>query len=80
MADVPERYLGLYAEQEAGLVAALEGLSAAEAAAAMRCWQLHAEALHDDEAPPERPSELHLHRTLDGRRELDGHLSPEGER
>jgi hypothetical protein len=40
LANVPERYLGLYAEQEAGLVAALEGLSAAEAAAVMRCWQL----------------------------------------
>ena len=77
MANVPERYLGLYAEQEPELAGALEDLQVHETAAAMRSWTLHAEALDDEEPPPERPSELHLSRTLDGRRELSGHLRPE---
>ena len=77
MANVSEHHLGLYAEQEEGLVEAWEELSATETAAAMRHWRLRAEALDDDPPPAERPSELHLSRTLEGRREISGHLRPE---
>ena len=77
MANLSEHHLGLYAEQEEGLVEALEELSATETAAAMCHWRLRAEALDDDPPPPERPSELHLSRTLEGRREISGHLRPE---
>lgn len=77
MANVPARYLGLYAEQEAELVPALEGLTAGETAAAMRHWRLVAEALDDDGPPADRPSELRMSETLDGRREVSGHFRPE---
>jgi hypothetical protein len=72
----PGRYLPLYAEQEDAIVGVLVGLGVRDTAAAMRHWRLCAEAL-DDEPPRDRPSELHLHRSLDGRREVEGHLSKE---
>ena len=41
----------------------------------MRSWRLHAEAAEDGQEPAERPSELYLSQTLDGRREVFGHLA-----
>lgn len=77
MANVAERHLDLFAEQEEELVEAFQELSASETAAAMHHWRLRADAL--DENPParERPSQLHLAATLDGRREIFGHLKAE---
>jgi hypothetical protein len=67
----------LYAGHEGAMTANLAQLSAGEAALAMRTWRLRAEALLDQAPAPERPSELYLSRTLDGRRELSGHLCAE---
>jgi len=67
----------LFADFEQDLVPELSELSVSETAAVMRSWRLHAEALSDDPEPPERPSELYVSQTIDGRRELAGHLSPD---
>ena len=55
----------------------LATLSVRDTAAAMRSWHLHAEATTDSSEPASRPSELYLSETLDGRRELSGHVSAE---
>lgn len=77
MANVPERYLPLYADQETDIVGAFDGLSVRDTALAMRHWKLCAEALDDQQPPHEYLNELHLHRTLADRRDLEGHLRPE---
>jgi hypothetical protein len=74
VANVSARHAGLFAGQEEELVPALAQLSARETALAMRAWRLRAEAADDGPEPPERPSELRLSETLDGRRELTGHF------
>jgi Domain of unknown function (DUF222) len=45
--------------------------------AVMRSWALRAEADEDRPQPGERASELYMSRTLDGRREVSGHLGAE---
>jgi hypothetical protein len=77
VANVSAERAGLYAAHEEELTPVLAGLSVRDTAAAMRSWRLHAEATSDGPEPPCRPSELHLSETLDGRRELSGHLSVE---
>ena len=53
----------------------LAELSVAETAAAMRSWRMHAEAEEEGRDAADHPSVLHLSQTLDGRRELVGHLA-----
>jgi hypothetical protein len=76
VANVSTERASLYAEHEGEMTPVLAGLSAADTAAAMRSWRLHAEALETGPEPAERASVLHLSKTLDGRREVSGHLSP----
>jgi Domain of unknown function (DUF222) len=78
MANLSPRTLDLFAEHEPAVVPALVGLSVADTAAAMRLWASRAEALVDDPEDAEPDRSLHLSRTLDGRRRLDGDLDPEG--
>ena len=77
VANVSSDRAGLYAQHEPEMTPLLAALSVADTAAAMRAWRLHADAEDDGPEPPERPSELYLSRTLDGRRELSGHLGAE---
>jgi hypothetical protein len=77
VANVSAEHAGLYAAHEDELTPVLATLSVRDTAAAMTSWRLHAEATADGAEPPCRPSELHLSETLDGRRELSGHLSVE---
>jgi hypothetical protein len=75
VANVSAERASLYAEHEGAMTPLLGELSVAETVAAMRSWRLHAEAAEDGSEPAERPSELHISQTLDGRRELLGHLA-----
>jgi 5-methylcytosine-specific restriction protein A len=77
VANVSSERAGLYALHEPGLTPVLAELSVAGTAAAMRVWHLHAAAQDDGPGPAERPSELYMSQTLDGRRELSGHLGAE---
>jgi hypothetical protein len=77
VANVSAEHASLYAAHEDELTPVLAGLSVRDTAAAMRSWRLHAEATSDGAEPVSRPSVLHLSETLDGRRELSGHLSVE---
>jgi hypothetical protein len=77
VANVSAEHASLYAAHEDELTPMLAALSVRGTAAAMRSWRLHAEAAEDGPEAVSRPSELHLSETLDGRRELSGHLSVE---
>ena len=77
VANVSAEHASLYAAHEEELTPVLATLSVSDTAAAMRSWRLHAEATADGAEAPCRPSELHLSETLEGRRELSGHLSVE---
>jgi hypothetical protein len=77
VANVSAEHASLYAAHEDELTPVLATLSVRDTAAAMRSWRLHAEATGDGPEPPCRPSEFHLPETLDGRRELSGHLCVE---
>ncbi len=75
VANVSAERTSLYAVHEAEMTPLFAELSISETAAAMRSWRLHAEAAEDGAEPTERPSVLHVSETLDGRRELSGHLA-----
>jgi hypothetical protein len=77
VANVSAEHASLYAAHEDELTPLLACLSVRDTAAAMRSWRLHAEAISDGTEPASRPSEFHLSETLDGRREVSGHLSLE---
>jgi len=77
VANVSAEHAGLYAAHEDELTPVLAALSVRDAAAAMRSWRLHAEATTDGAEAVSHPSEFYLSETLDGRRELSGHLSVE---
>jgi Domain of unknown function (DUF222) len=77
VANVPSERAPLYAQHEEAMTPVLAELSVADTAAVMRSWRLRAEAADDKPEPAERPSELYLSRTLDGRREVSGHLGAE---
>lgn len=77
VANVSAEHANLYAAHEDELTPLLASLSVRDTAAAMRSWRLHAEAISDGTEPASRPSEFHLSETLEGRRELSGHLSLE---
>jgi hypothetical protein len=75
VANVSSRHASLFAAQEAELVPELAQLSVGDTVVAMRTWRLRAGALDEEGGRPERPSELHISETMDGRRELSGHLA-----
>jgi hypothetical protein len=77
VANVSADHAALYAQHEPNMTPLLAELSVADTTAAMRAWRLRADAEDDGPAPAERPSELFLSRTLDGRREVSGHLGAE---
>jgi Domain of unknown function (DUF222) len=74
VANVSAERAGLYATHEAELTAVLAGLSVRDTADAMRCWRLRAEATEDSPEAPCHPCEFYLSETMEGRRELSGHL------
>jgi len=77
VANVSAEHASLYAAHEDELTPVLAGLSVRDTTAAMRSWRLHAEATVDGREPASGPSELYFSETMDGRRELSGHLSVE---
>jgi hypothetical protein len=77
VANVSSGHAGLYAAHEDELTPALAALSVRDTAAAMRLWRLRAEAADDRPEALWRPSEVRLCETMDGRRELSGHLCAE---
>jgi hypothetical protein len=77
VANVSAEHASLYAAHEDELTPVLATLSVRDTAAAMRSWRLHAEATSDGAEPATHPSDFHLSETLEGRRELSGHLSVE---
>src|SRR5690606_14845934 len=78
VANVAERAVDLFAEHEASVVPTLAGLGVADAGVVMQRWAQRAEAILDDRGEPPQPTRaLHVSRTLDGRREVTGHLDPE---
>jgi 5-methylcytosine-specific restriction protein A len=77
VANVSSDHAALYAQHEPNMTPLLAELSVADTTAAMRAWRLRADAEGDGPEPAERPSELYLSRTLDGRREVSGHLGAE---
>jgi hypothetical protein len=77
VANVSAGHASLYAAHEDELTPVLAALSVRDTAAAMRAWRLRAEATDDGPEAPSHPSELHLSETMDGRRELSGHLYAE---
>ena len=74
VANVAATKVALYAGHEAEMTPLLAELSAAETVGAMRTWRLMAEAAADGPERPERASEVFMSQTLDGRREISGHL------
>ena len=77
VANVSSDRAALYAQHEPDMTPLLAELSVADTTAAMRAWRLRADAEDDGREPADRPSELYLSRTLDGRREVSGHLGAE---
>jgi Domain of unknown function (DUF222) len=77
VANVSSARAVLYAGHEADMTPVLAELSVRDTAAAMQLWRLRAGACQDGEVGPERPSELYLSQTMEGRRELSGHLGAE---
>jgi hypothetical protein len=77
VANVAPGRAALYAQHEAAMTPLLAELSVAGTMAVARAWRLHADAADDGPEPAERTSQLYLWRTLDGRREVSGHLGAE---
>jgi hypothetical protein len=73
-ANVPMRHLDRYADTEAAMLHAFRSLSVHETTDVMRRWLSAANDADPAPEQPERPDTLHVSETLDGRRELRGHL------
>lgn len=78
LANLTDRIIDRFAEQQGDLVAALVPLTVVQTITAMRYWRVRAEAELEDTDQGEPDRELYASRTLDGRRELRGHLDVEG--
>ena len=78
VANVTERRASLWAEHEGEVVPTFEPLDVVQTARAMREWALRADAILDEDEPPEEPpAELHVVQTLDGRGYVNGSLDAE---
>jgi len=77
VANISSERAALYGEAEVDMTPVLAELSVADVAAVVRSWRLHADATDGGPEPADKPSELHLWRSLDGRREISGHLGAE---
>lgn len=78
VATLNDRVTPLFAEHETDNIATLASLSIDDTIVWLRQWRHAADdALNDDREPPERPEELYVSSTLDGRRVLNGNLSAE---
>ena len=73
--NVPTRHLEKYAAVEETMVDAFASLSVHETTDVMRNWRAVADDADPQPEPAEKPDALHVSETLDGRRELRGHLS-----
>lgn len=79
VANVTDRRVRLFAEQEADVLPLLEPLEVTDTFAAMRRWAERADALLDDDDPPEQPAaKAHFAKTLDGRGYLNGSFDADG--
>jgi hypothetical protein len=75
VANLKDRTVDLFAEAEADLVPTLSPLSMFDTTMVMQSWAAHAEAVADEQNPPEPPpNTVHRCTTLDGRGELSGSL------
>jgi hypothetical protein len=77
VSNVPDRHLEKFAEVEDAMVPALAALPVADATTVMQQWAIAAADADPAPEPQERPDALHISETMDGRRELSGHLSAE---
>jgi hypothetical protein len=75
-ANVEDRTVATFAEQEAELLPFLAPLDVKQTATAMQHWRARAEATLDESEPRLPSRSLHLSRTMDGRFELTGSLDP----
>ena len=75
VAAVPSRFVSVFADHAAEVVAVLEPLDALQTDIAMRQWVKCAEAADGPEQFTERPSGVYLDSMLDGQVSLQGHLS-----
>ncbi len=78
LANIHNRRVDVFADQEADLVPALVGLSVADTQAAMNAWKTYAEALDDHDLPAMPTREAYMSKTLDGRWEQRGSYDAEG--
>jgi 5-methylcytosine-specific restriction protein A len=72
LANVTDRNVEVFAEQEAELLRSFEPLSVHHTAVAMRHWKACADAVLDRDDPEPPVSSVHLSPTLDGRTEVSG--------
>ena len=77
VANLTDKTVAMFAEHEADVIPTLLPLPAVDVAVAMRLWRERAEATLEDRDRPEDVRELHLSRTLDGRRV--GRMTYDGE-
>ncbi len=78
VANVTDRRAGLWADHEAGVVPTLTSLDIVQTARTMQAWALRADAILDEDEPPEPPvADLQLVQTLDGHGYLKGSFDAE---
>ena len=75
IAAVPQRFVAMFADHSAGVVAAVSPLDVVRTGTAMRQWVCMAEASDGPEHFRERASGLHLDAALDGQVLLQGHFN-----
>jgi hypothetical protein len=76
-ANVPKRHVERFAKIEATMVDAFAKLTVAETVDVMQKWRSAADDADPKPDPDEPPDALHVSETLDGRRVINGHLSPD---
>jgi 5-methylcytosine-specific restriction protein A len=76
-AIVPNRHLDAFAEAEAVMTDAFAALDVTETVKVLRRWVAAADDAQHEHEPDEPDDALQIAETLDGRRVLNGHLSPD---
>jgi hypothetical protein len=77
LANIAQRHVERFAAHEGGLVPHLEPLTVEQTRVVMEDWKRHADALDPGSAPADPHDEVYLSRTLEGRGDLSGNLSPD---